>query len=492
MGPMPKRPVKTVGAAFAPTASSVPKPAADAAPTSIADSIENRVSGQGTWSDKRTFADYRPVFPMTEVQQAAMFRGSWLANRIVSTPAEDMTRGGWTTSWDKKDDKTTGAAVKAIEQRFDVQAKVFHGLLWARLTQGAAIVVGLRGEDLSTPLNLNTIKKDSLEILHLVDRWFIAPTGIPDRDLASPNYGLPEFYRVRDSSVTVHWSRVIRFEGRLIPADEFRRNGFWHDSELQHVVDSVKDYDSIKGGIASLMNEAKIDVIKTALAKMLAKKDGGKTVNDRYGEALTGKSLYRTLLIDEGEEYEQKVVNFANLPDVLASFVIDCCGAGEIPMLRLYGQSAPGMNATGEIDLRSYYDRISSQRNTKLLKPLMRLYDILMRSALGFMPENFTITFPPLWQPSAKEQSETNLNNAKADQIYLQEGVFGEGTAARALKIRGTYEGALTDEDVELAEELAQAPDPEPQPLDPVPAVPPKKGTPPALEPGDPANKKAA
>lgn len=483
---MSKRPVKTPEAAFAPMAPKAPPTVTMADALPIADGLQNWASGQGTSADKRSYATYRPVWAMNEVQQNAMFRGSWLANRIVSTPAEDMTREWFSMAWDGVDQKQL-SAIKAVEQRFDVRGKTFLGVLWSRLTSGAAAIVGLRGEDLSTPLNLNGIKKGALQILHLVDRWWLSPIGVPDRDLESPNYGLPEFYQVRDSSVSVHWSRVIRFEGRIIPADEFRRNGFWHDSELQHVVESVKDYDSVKGGIAALMEEAKVDVIKTELAKILAKKGGKQLLEDRYAQAALGKSLFRTLLLDTGEDYEQKTQNFTGLPDVLTSFVVDVCGAAEVPMLRLFGQSSAGMNATGEVDLRAYYDRIASLQQNKLLPVLIRIYDVVVRSALGFMPDDFEITFNKLWKPTALEQSTTDLNNANRDQIYILQKVATPGLVMRELKAQNTYRTA-EDKDVELAEQLALKPDPPaPDPGVLPPAAPPKKGAPPVAPQPPPA-----
>jgi len=35
-------------------------------------------------------------------------------------------------------------------------------------------------------------------------------------------------------------------------------------------------------------------------------------------------------------------------------------GAADIPMTRLLGQSPAGMNATGDGDMRNYYDRIEA------------------------------------------------------------------------------------------------------------------------------------
>lgn len=174
------------------------------------------------------------------------------------------------------------------------------------------------------------------------------------------------------------------------------------------------------------------------------------------------KSFNRTLLLDADEDYEKKSNAFSGLDKVMQQFMVDVSGAADIPMTRLFGQSAGGLNATGDNDVRNYYDMVSAKQEAEVRPQLDYLYQILVRSELGSMPDDFRFDFNPLWQVSATEQATIDKTNADRDKVYLDAGVVTEGLVAKELKERGTYRN-MTDEDVELAEELAlTAPEPKP------------------------------
>jgi hypothetical protein len=83
------------------------------------------------------------------------------------------------------------------------------------------------------------------------------------------------------------------------------------------------------------------------------------------------------------------------------------------PITRLFGVSPAGMNATGESDMRNYYDKVRS-RQQRVLKPmLLRVVQII--SEWQKLPEPF-IEFRPLKQMSEKEQAELEKLQADKDQ----------------------------------------------------------------------------
>ena len=142
---------------------------------------------------------------------------------------------------------------------------------------------------------------------------------------------------------------------------------------------------------------------------------------------------------------------------------------------RLFGTSATGMNATGDNDVRNYYDMVSAKQEAELRPQLEYLYEVLVRSELGYMPEDFRFDFNPLWQLSETKQATVEKTRAERDQVYLNAGVVTEGLVARELKERGTYRN-MTDDDIELAEELSKPMD-ENGEVGAVPGAKPKEAT---------------
>ena len=52
--------------------------------------------------------------------------------------------------------------------------------------------------------------------------------------------------------------------------------------------------------------------------------------------------------------------SFDGIKDMHEAFMTEVAGAAEIPVTKLFGRSPDGMNATGEADMRNYYERIAS------------------------------------------------------------------------------------------------------------------------------------
>lgn len=434
---MAKRNVKTAGAALARTTR----------PLIAADGLENVVAGLGTPRDKMAYTNYGIVTALTRFELEQMYRSSWLSKRIVNAPADDMTRAWRSISFDDTR-KDVQMAVETAEKQFSLKTKVRDALYWSRLYGGSVIVIGTRDKDLSKPLDVTKIRQGDLRYLHVLDRWRVSATGPIVSDLSSPHFGMPEMYTVAESAVNIHCSRLLRFNGQKLPYFAWTANAMWDDSELQHVYESVRRRDVTTGGIATMIFEANVDVVTSEeLNDILSRPNGEAVLAKRFQTAAMLKSFNRMLLLGPGETYTKKSNSFANLDKIALEFAVDVCGAADIPMTRLFGQSASGLNATGEGDLRNYYDRISAEQESDIRPQLEYFDEILVRSTLGEMPDDYRWSFNSLWQTDDKEASEIDLNQAQTDDVYLGLGIISKQMLGRELKERGTYK-QLTDADI--------------------------------------------
>lgn len=459
-------------------------PIVDAEPRPhIIDGLQNLISGMGGAQDKRSFNMYGQGRVLMRFELDAMYRDSWLAGRVVDSVADDMTREWVTVTFDDNTPESR-SAIENAEKRFDIQNKFNEGIKWARLYGGSIGVIGIGSEDLSKPLDITTVKKGSLRYFHILDRWRVSGSPTLCTDLNSANFGLPDSYLIAESGISIHHTRVIRFNGRKLPYFLWQQNARWDDSELQHVFTAISDNDANTSSVGTMMFEANIDVITNkSLADALSSDQGTAQVAKRYSQANLMKSLNRMLLLD-GEETHTKVANsFANLDKIMDKGMLNVCGAADIPATRLFGMSPAGMSATGESDSRNYDTRISCAQETQLRHPVEYFYEIMARSELGYLPDNFEVSFNALRQTSPTEQATIDYQRAQTDQIYLNASVVTEGVVARELKERGVYPN-MTDDEIEMVEELALAP-----PAIPGPPIPPnpnqavKKGVDPAKQP---------
>lgn len=478
---MAPRNVKTEGSALARTT----KPVKDTTPKSVSasDGLLNVVSGLGGGKDKRSFSVWSQPRRLDRQELENMYRGSWLGKRIVNSIAEDMTADGWRFSFDGESEEMSQTVQKA-EKKFSLYAKITEALKWGRLYGGGVIVIGTKDSaHMTEPLDVESLGEGSLRYLHVLDRWRIAPVGVICKDLDSKWFGLPEIYQIAESSVQVHCSRVIRFGGEKLPYFPWVANSYWDDSVLQHVMDSVMNYDASTQSVASMLFEANVDVISgVGISQLLSEKDGEAKLTKRFGIAAMMKSFTHTLLLDSTETYEKKSNNFSGLAQIIQQFTVDVCGASDIPATRLWGQSPAGLNPTGEGEMQNYKKMLGSKQESDLREPLEYLYEIVARSE-GFYDEDMELIFLPLTKLSTKDQATVDYQNAQRDDIYMKAGVVPEHVVAKDLKENGTYKN-LSDDDINAIEEMGQPPEGgfEQPPVDPnAPPVPP-------INPADPVD----
>lgn len=382
------------------------------------DTLFSIVSGLGTSRDKTTSLQYG-FTPLDQSQLDAAFRQDWVARKIVTVPPFDSTRE-WRT-WSGAEAQVE--AIEGEERRLDLRRKVRDAMIKARLYGGAAIVIGTG--DVDPRLPLTQVKRGGLSYLVVVSRNEIQ-AGQVNRDVLSPYYGLPDGYSVNSQkfgTASLHPSRVVRFIGAQLP-DAARLSDGWGDSILQSVNDAVMNVALTTQGVAAMVQEAKVDVIRIpSLTSRLSTQEASDLLVRRFQLANTAKGIIGALLLDKEEEWDRKEINFTALPDVLRLYLQIASGAADIPATRLLGQAPVGMNATGDSDTRNYYDHVSALQETDLTPTLMPLDELLVMSALGVRPPEVYYDWDPLWQLDELQRADVNLKNAQAHQVDAASGL---------------------------------------------------------------------
>jgi phage-related protein (TIGR01555 family) len=123
-----------------------------------------------------------------------------------------------------------------------------------------------------------------------------------------------------------------------------------------------------------------------------------------------------------GERYEKIATQFAGVPEMMDRAANRLAASSEIPVTLLMGQAPAGLNATGDTDLRIFYDRIKSDQANILAPILIQLVHVTAL-ALGIRGEHGVI-FPSLFQETPKERREADKLLADTDAIYLDREVL--------------------------------------------------------------------
>lgn len=430
----------------------------------IGDTLKNLIANLGTSRDKSAGTYY--THPCTtDDQLSAMYRSSWLPKKIVCIPAQDACRR-W-RHWQAEQDQI--AAIEDEEKRLGVRGRLLEAMIRGRLFGGAAIYIGTGDADPSKPLNPGSVKRGGVQHLTVMSRRVLQPMDL-ETDPLSPDYNLPRAYQVSGSGIsqTIHPSRIVRFIGNPHPDPELA-NGEdygWGDSVLHACIDAVKHADATGANIASLIFEAKVDVIRIPnFMTGMADPEYRRLVLERLSLAATAKGINGSLILDKEEEYSQKSASLTGLPDVLMSFLQIASGAADIPMTRLVGQSPGGMNASGESDLRNYYDGVQAIQELTLTPAMSILDECLIRSALGVRPAGIYYDWAPLWQPTARERADIGKTTAETIKALASTRLIPEealsATAVNMLTESGVTPG-LEAAVKEFGEELPGQDEPQP------------------------------
>lgn len=394
-----------------------------------------------------------------------MYRENWLAARIIDTPCEDMTRTWYSLSSELDQQKLDELA--KLEAKHNVKQEITNAIRWGRLYGGAAAVMVIKGQEdmLDEPIDYDMLQPGCFRGLIVIDRVRgIFPSLELEEDMDDPEFGYPKWYQVTLNEesgeiIRIHHSRLLLFRGRQLPIDEEIEADYWGASELEHVYEELQKRNSSSANIAQLIFQANVSALKIA--------DYGEVMG--MGTAQQREQVYRYVqemnrlktsfgitLMGNEDNYEQHPYSFAGVAEVYETFMMDMAGAAEIPATKLFGRAPQGMNATGESDMKNYYEMIN-QLQERIVKPaLEKLLPVMCMSLWGEVPEDMEIVFEPLGTTTPAERAE--IMGQITDPIInaYSAGLISQKVALMELRESGKPINAWTnisDEDIENAED---------------------------------------
>jgi len=424
--------------------------------------LKNEKVGIGTPRDQRAYSDYSPTTPLNRVVLESLYVGSWLGNRIVSTLPEDMLRNWRTVKWEgmAADNDANVKTVERLEKKLKVKKRLLTASKWARLYGGCLMIPILRSqpdEVLSEPLDYDQIQKDDLVGFHVIDRWRCNHDGSIVYDAMDPACGMPQHYRLAESAVTLHHTRVIRLNGREVPYFLWRANSMWDHSVLQILINNLKQYDTAVAAITTMMFQMNVDIVlQSGLRATLSTKNGEAKAIERFRQFALNKSFNGVGVLDKDtEEYQRHPYTFSGVDKAFDKVMYDVAGAADVPFTKLFGQSPAGMNATGESDDRHYETHLEARREDHLDDPLNELDQFLVRSALGYMPDGYESEWNDVHQSTDAEKADIDNKRAQTSKLHFDMGAIDEGVVANDIYTRGSYKG-MTQQHVKNAQTVAR------------------------------------
>lgn len=354
-----------------------------------------------------------------------------IATKIVERIPKDGTRE-WIEF--KNIDQEIQEELNVIIKKLNLKTLVRQAWIDARLYGGAAFILNVddRSSNFDEPLNLRTLR--SVNSLVLMNRYELqANTTDLEEDLASPNFGLPEFYDLTPEGSSaknfkIHNSRLIRFEGEKLPVRLFINNQFWNDSVLSKLFNTLSRFNQSHDALSQIIIDFRISVLKLKNLFQAVSAGKDKAVQKRLELIQETKSNMSMMLLGNEDEFQQVTHSMQGVKDVMSEIDKKMVADSGYPHTILLGESPSGLGATGESELRDYYDTVGQEQETVIRRPLETIFNLIFLSkdgpTGGKIPEKFEFDFKPIFKLTEESRAKMELDVASKDKIYIENGVL--------------------------------------------------------------------
>lgn len=392
------------------------------------DGWSNLVTGLGTGADKRMQGSVQWTNQTMEFYEQ-LYSGDELASRIVDIVPDDAMR-----KWIEPAGYSKGV-LKEVTKRLtalDARGSCERAWKWGRAFGGALQYIVTDCVDPAQPYEPKNEKVLSLREMSRYDLRILT-TDI-ETDFGSPNYGQPNIYYLNVQVGTnvklypIHYTRLIRYDGKMVPRRTYIRNNYWHDSVLQRLFNVIRNYQTSNDAAAGMLQDFSVGVIKMKdLANFMS--SGKENIVKRRVEMMNySKSTINALLLDsDTEEFTDLSRNVTGLPEMLDHMARRFVAATDIPHTKLLGESPDGSNATGNSTTQLWYQTVEAEQNNYLRPRLNQL----MAAVFYDMPE-LTYKFNKLHQLTETEEGDLRNKNANTDSLYINDGVLDPTEVAKS------------------------------------------------------------
>lgn len=283
------------------------------------------------------------------------------------------------------------------------------------------IDTGERDPDaLRQPLNVSSLsaelRRDRPLRFTAIDPINVFPGLYNSLNPLLPDYFVPKTWWVLGQEV--HASRLIRLAANEVPVLLKPAYNFLGIAQAQILWDYVMHFQDCRIASQRLLGKFSLTVMKTDMANILLQAGGTSELDKRIALLVKHRSNDGIEVIDkEGEDIVKLETPLGGVTDIVRQALEILAAINRTPAVKLLGISPSGFNATGESDIRNYYDHILSQQE-KVLRPVIkRILDLVQIRLSGSVDKSITFDFSPLSEDD--QAAMANTQKVKADTMAV-------------------------------------------------------------------------
>lgn len=356
--------------------------------------------------------------------ESAFLANDTIINNAISKIANEIFRKGGKIVLENVEQENETEYIKALEKRLDKLDffSVLHKAVTTTLTYGGALIY------IDTNLSQNTsladpiyfkrdlITSETITNLRVIEPYLCGAVDVNSSNPLNVDFMQPNKWYVSGAGV-LDKSRVVPLTFFSAPDMLKPLYNYFGISLPQFMRDYIKIADGARQALGDIFVRFRTTILKTDLSKISAQE-----AMDRVAAINKLRNNLGTLLLTSDEEYIESVTNLTNLDKLLAQMQENIAVSARMPAVKLLGLTPSGFNATGDFDLKSYYDEIMSYQNG-IIKPViesfLRIFALELR--LDIYPK---YEFENLNGENALNQAQINTAESAMVANLIQSGII--------------------------------------------------------------------
>lgn len=370
---------------------------------------ENVITGVGSMTADKTEHDrVKPLRLLDYKTIGYIYTNDGLGKRIVNKVADGALFHGFSVDGDESG-KLSSIADKVIGYTNMIEASRA-----ARRAGGAVMLLRVAdNQAFDLPLGRGPIVGCSVHSIGMIQQMEF-----------KQNSDEVEYFSIITPNGTViraHESRCIQFFGDKL-ADEIAscgdvRQRYFGIGAIQIIASGLSKFDISITETVNLLAESNIrvtsiDGFNTLLSQN--KEDAQRVLACRTRANKLSMSVLRQIIQDKNDSTTIQTNSFAGIDTCILAIMRAVSSVSGLSMTAIFGESASGLNATGDGDKKNDNDVIRSWQMSCLSGPLSKLMRLLNERNGGGLSLNdaCSITFAPLFQPTPSEIADIQQKNA--------------------------------------------------------------------------------
>ncbi len=356
----------------------------------IAMSLQQHASDMGQYP-LTSFIGYGAL---QQIAQNGMIRA------CIQTVADDMTRN-WIEISQSENEQFKNIDFNYIcENKYKLRS-LFNRVFSTVGYMGGCFVyidTGAENEDLTLPLAINNnsaeLQKGNKLRFVLVDPVNVSPCEYNCINPLKTDYMQPKFWYVLGKRV--HHTRLLSFIENEPPLLLKPNYNFLGIPQAQILWDYVLHWNECRVYTAKLLRKISLLVVKTDTDAVLASADGVANLDAKMDLLARYRDNDSVFVCDkDGEDVSNVQTSITGCTDIVRQCLEMICAINRTPAVKTLGISPSGFNATGESDIKNYYDHIKAMQELHH-DNIQKIIKCIELVTIGEIDKSITFEFKPL------------------------------------------------------------------------------------------------